>query len=112
MTIQACFFLFLATAGGCAFAQQDDGGDREDVEACRVVAEKINQSHKLGIRREGLARFATWRAACAERPPTGKGNVTVLCQGKRPTGKGEQDVFFWEKSDGGKLRTGYFLCES
>jgi hypothetical protein len=52
----------------------------------------------------------TWRAACAERPPTGKGTVTALCEAKRKTDKGEQGVFFWQKSYRGKPNIGYFIC--
>jgi hypothetical protein len=57
---------------------------------------------------DGLEPLVTWRAACAERAPTGPGNVTALCQGERTTAKGEQGVFFREKSSHGLPNRGYF----
>ncbi len=57
-----------------------------------------------------ITPLVTWRAACAERPPTGPGNVTALCEGKRTAAKGGAGVFFWQKSHQGKLKRGYFEC--
>ncbi|WP_440967144.1 hypothetical protein ACL58G_12285 [Massilia sp. GER05] len=59
---------------------------------------------------DGLAPLVTWRAACAERAPTGAGNVTALGQGKRTTAKGEQGVLFQEKSGPGLPNRGHFTC--
>lgn len=87
-----------------------DEADQKALENCQRVASQLNLAKQLGIRPQGIATFVTWRAACAERPPTGAGNVTALCEGTRVIAKGEQRVFFWEKSDQGKLNSGYFAC--
>jgi len=77
---------------------------------CQALAKAINKSHGVGISLKAISPLVTWRAACAEKPPTGPGNVTALCQGKRATTKGEDGVFFWQKSQQGKLNNGYFVC--
>ena len=58
-----------------------------------------------------MTPLATWRAACAERPPTGPGNVTSLCEGKLSAAKGGKGVFFWQKSIRANSIAGYFVCE-
>jgi hypothetical protein len=102
----------LCMAGLCSVtsAQGAQEVDKKEIDACLVLAQEINKSHKLGIRSDGITRHLTWHDVCAERPPTGRGNVTALCQGTRTSAKGEQEVFFWQKSDHGKLHNGYFLC--
>lgn len=101
--------LALATACGAAFAQ---GGDPEKrmLDACQALAKEINRSKKAGISLQGLTPLVSWHAACAERPPTGPGKVTALCEGKRVTSRGEDRIFFWQKSDRGKRNDGYFIC--
>lgn len=103
--------LLFATACCTAFgAQPANDVDDEDLGKCVSLAKELNQTKRLGIRLDGLERLVTWRAACAERPPTGPGNVTVLCQGKYADEKGEKAIFFWQKSKDGKLNNGYFSC--
>lgn len=103
--------LLLAIGCGTAFgAQPGNDVDAEGLGKCVSLAKELNQTKALGIRVDGLERLFTWRAACAERPPTGPGNVTVLCQGKYGNAKGEKQIFFWQKSKDGKLNNGYFSC--
>lgn len=102
--------LCLAMACGISVGQGNDGLEKKMMDDCRALAKELNQSKRLDIRPEGLRPLVTWRAACAEHPPTGPGNVTALCEGKRVTAKGEEGVFFWQKSDRGKLNDWYFIC--
>lgn len=53
----------------------------------------------------------TWRAGCAERPPTGKGNVTALCQAKATKNGQPNHVFYWQKIYKKTPNTGYFWCD-
>ncbi|MFK3736746.1 hypothetical protein [Massilia sp. TN1-12] len=110
MMTNAILALSLATASAAAFAQDSDV-EKEMVDRCQAVAKQLNKTRKLGIRADGMEAFATWRAACAERPPTGPGNVTALCEGTRVVAGKEQRVFFWQMSDHGKLGNGYFACD-
>lgn len=103
-------FCLAAVCGASSAQAADDGLDKQMLEKCQAVAKALNTTSKAGIRLDGLEALVTWRAACAEKPPTGPGNVTALCQGKRLTAQGEQGVFFWEKTDHGKPNRGYFTC--
>ena len=102
--------LCLAAVCGVSPAQATDDLDKQMLEKCQTVAKELNKTSQAGISLDGLEPLVTWRAACAERPPTGPGNVTALCQGKRTTAQGEQGVFFWEKSNHGLKNRGYFTC--
>ena len=108
--IKACLALLLATASGAALAQNVDDIDRKMLKDCQTLATELNASKGLGIGPDSIRPFFTWHATCAERPPTGPGNVTALCEGTRITAKGEQRVFFWEKSRHGKRHRGFFSC--
>jgi hypothetical protein len=103
--------LCLVAACGGAPGQGNDELAAKMMNDCQALARELNRSKQLGIRTEGLQPLFTWRAACAERPPTGPGDVTALCEGKRVTSKGEKGVFFWQKSDRGRLNEGYFDCD-
>jgi len=110
MLIKACSALILTAAWGSVFAQSESGLDKRMLNNCQALANEINKSHGVGISLDTISPLVTWRAACAEKPPTGVGNVTALCQGKRFTEKGKDDVFFWQKSQHGKLNNGYYVC--
>jgi len=110
MAVRVYLALLFATACGAAFGQSEDDLEKEMLINCQALAKEINKSDGVGIRLEGISPLVTWRASCAERPPTGPGKVTALCQGKRTTAKGEDDVFFWQKSQQGKLNSGYVVC--
>jgi hypothetical protein len=102
--------LCLATACSAAFGEDLDDLEKKSRDTCQVVAKELNESKGVGIDLKSISIHATWRAACAERPPTGPGNVTALCEGKRIGAKGGGGVFFWQKSQRGKLNSGYFVC--
>jgi hypothetical protein len=106
-TILACC---LAAVCSAASAEATDDLDKQMLEKCQAVAKELNKTRRAAISLDGLEPLVTWRAACAERPPTGPGNVTALCTGKHTAAKGERGVFFWEKNDHGKLHRGYFTC--
>lgn len=108
MKLKILFAFCLVTSSAGTYAQDD--ADKKALENCQRVARQLNQAKKVGIQPQGMTTVVTWRAACAERPPTGPGNVTALCEGTRSTAKGEERVFFWEKSDKGKRNNGYFSC--
>lgn len=50
--------------------------------------------------------LATWRASCAEAPPTGEGNVLLLCQADTD----ETPVFYWVKQAKNHQTLGYASC--
>jgi hypothetical protein len=110
MRIKSFLALCLATTCTASYSQGDDELEKTMLNECKVLAKEINRSKKVGISPEDISPLFTWRAACAERPPTGAGNVTALCEGKRRGIKGEEGIFFWQKSNKGKLENGYFLC--
>lgn len=110
MSIKVYLTLFFAGVCSVAFGQSGDDLEKKMLNDCKVLAKEINKSHGAGISLNDISSLVTWRAACADRPPTGPGNVTALCQGKRITDKGENEVFFWQKSERGKLNSGYFVC--
>ena len=110
MSNKVSLALVLATACGMALAQGDKDLEEKMLLDCKVLAQEINKSHGVGISLESISPLVTWRASCAERPPTGPGNVIALCQGKRTTAKDDGSVFFWQKSLRGKLNNGYLVC--
>lgn len=112
MSIKPYLVFCLAAVCGGALGQDNNELAKELQTGCQRLARELNDSKKLGIRPEGIAPLMTWRASCAERPPTGPGDVTALCEGIRFTRKGEESVFFWQKSVHGKLNDGYFICGS
>ena len=107
------YFTVLCLAGACSVSVSHaaDSSDYEDLKKCRALATELNRTKNVGIDPDGMTRLVTWRAACAERPPTGPGNVTALCEGKRTSVKGGGKVFFWQKADHGKPNYGYFSCD-
>ncbi len=110
MGIKSFKVLLLAAACGIASAQGTDEVDRKMLDDCRVLAKKLNSSQKLGIMMDGIQPLFTWHASCAERVPTGPGDVTALCEGNRKVPKGQERVFFWEKQKHGKFNRGFFAC--
>jgi len=110
MPIKASLALLLATACGAALSQSNDDLERKMLNDCQILATKLSKSKKISISNDGIQPLVTWRAACAERPPTGPGNVTAHCEGKRDAAKGEERVFFWEKVKHGKFNRGFFIC--
>jgi hypothetical protein len=110
MSIKAYLALLLAAACGGAAGQSAGGLESKMHNNCQALAKELNKSKNLGISPEGMLPLVTWHAACAERPPTGPGDVTALCEGKRVTAKGAERIFFWQKSKRGKLNKGYFMC--
>jgi hypothetical protein len=102
--------LLLAVASGAALSQSNDNLERKMLNDCEILAKNLSQSKKVSISIDGIQPLVTWRAACAERPSTGPGNVTALCEGKREAANGRERVFFWEKVSHGKFNRGFFIC--
>ncbi|SDC06359.1 hypothetical protein SAMN05428966_10122 [Massilia sp. PDC64] len=94
-TFLACCFAAVCSA---ASAQATDDLDKRMLEKCQAVAKDLNKTRRAAISLDGLEPLVTWRAACAERPPTGPGNVTALCTGKHTAAKGERGVFSGKKA--------------
>lgn len=103
------FFAALVIAPLFANAEELDPSMIKD---CVQLAALLNKSGKVNINTNEIAPLYTWRASCAERPPTGEGNVMALCEGTsvRGDGKGEL-LFFWSKTKRGKVSTGFFICQ-
>jgi hypothetical protein len=78
---------------------------------CVKLAGLLNQSGKVNINQNEVTPLYTWRASCAEKQPTGTGNVMALCEGTsiRNDGKAER-LFFWSKTKKGTVSRGYFSC--
>lgn len=104
--------LALGLAGLCttSSAQGETDVEKKALAACQSLAKEMNQARHIGIRQDGMTSMFSWHAACAEKPPTGPGNVTALCEGRREAAKGGGKVFFWQKSDHGRLNNGYVAC--
>lgn len=51
--------------------------------------------------------LVTWRASCAETPPTGEGDVRLLCETNTKDGL---PVFYWLKQDGERVNAGFASC--
>jgi hypothetical protein len=111
MSIKVCLALCIAGISTFSLAQDEQDIDKKMLAQCQALASQLNKSQGAGISLQEMTPLATWRAACAERPPTGPGNVTSLCEGKQAAAKGGKGVFFWQKSHQGKLNAGYFVCE-
>jgi hypothetical protein len=110
--------VFLITLNVCA----EDELERAAIAKCTKLALKMFGTDSFDKQKSGaldkprhitnIEYFVTWRAACAEKPPTVPGNVTALCQGDAITPTGQQKkVFYWEKASGKTLHTGYYWCE-
>lgn len=109
----------------CIISRNDvlaDELDKEGIAKCTALASKMfssalpekGKSGTLGKPRNvtNIEYLVTWRAACAEKPPKGPGNVTALCQGEATTQTGQRkQVFYWEKISGTTLHTGYYWCD-
>lgn len=79
--------LWITTICNATFAQSENFLEKRMLGNCRALAKELNKSHGVGIALENISPLVTWRAACAEKPPTGPGHVTALCQGERINGK-------------------------
>jgi len=114
-TIAVRIWQALILSGACGLTHA--AGDGAAIEKsmlldCTTLAKAINLSNpRIGIDLRGITPLVTWRASCAEKPPTGPGNVTALCEAAREPDKGRERVFFWQKSVHGKHHQGYYFCE-
>ncbi|MES2917856.1 MAG: hypothetical protein V4729_04480 [Pseudomonadota bacterium] len=92
----------------------DAGADDSDLalqQGCVQAAELLNRSGKVNINTNDLAPLVTWRASCAETPPTGEGNIMALCEGTSVGADGNGELlFFWSRTNRGKVETGYMAC--
>ncbi len=100
-------FLFFVAS----FSANADDFDPEMLKNCQDLAILLNKSSKVNININELTPLFTWRASCAEKPPTGQGNVMALCEGTSVRSNGTAELlFFWSKTNKGKLTTGYYPC--
>jgi hypothetical protein len=73
----------------------------EALNECKQLAVKIfsersvNKDFPQNI--SNVEYMFTWHAGCAERPPTGKGNVTALCQAQATKNGQPNHIFYWQK---------------
>ena len=78
---------------------------------CQALGDRMAQRHDLAGPVSNVKEFATWRAACAESPPTGRGLVDLLCQGDVPHEAGSVGrVFYWQKHAGSQISAGFLPC--
>jgi hypothetical protein len=106
----ASLIFTIATAPFSANAQDSDPAILKN---CITLAELLNKSSKVNINVNDITPLYTWRASCAEKPPTGKGNVMALCEGTSIRSDGTAKLlFFWSKTNKGKLTTGYYSCRA
>ena len=110
--MKAILCLALALAGPAALAQDDV--DAEARRKCtQLAAEMFGQARPAEPRDpSGIEVLVTWRASCAERPPTGPGHVVALCEAdviSSPSTR--RRVFFWKKQQGTAVSTGYHWCD-
>lgn len=100
-----------ATHPGSSAAPTQDDVEAEMIRKCESLAELLNKTKNTNININELRAFVTWRATCAEQPPTGEGNVMALCEGTSVRNDGSSELlFFWSKTNRGKLTSGYLSC--
>jgi len=69
------------------------------------------QQRQLSGSVSNAKQLVTWRASCAESPPTGPGNVDLLCEGDIARKDGSSvRVFYWQKHAGTNISTGSIPC--
>ena len=75
---------------------------------CRNLSQSLRKLRKLPeIKAESIKMYVTWRATLCMIPPTGQGDVTILCDGETPN---VEIIFFWEKKYKGKVISNYIFC--
>ncbi len=83
--------------------------DASDNAKCLALIKKMNKTGRLlKIKSDTIVEYVTWRATLCGLIPTGKGNVTALCDGQTANG---MTAFFWEKKYRNKLMAGYRFCD-
>ena len=84
--------------------------DRNMIRNCKSVAEKLEKQNSKfpTINDASITPLYTWRASVCETPPSGKGDVTALCDAQ--TGSGSH-VFFWEKISNHFSERNFLLCQ-
>ena len=101
---------FGLTAGLIFFVHGHAAGpDRNMVRDCKQVAEKLEKQNRKfpTINDSSITPLYTWRASVCETPPTGKGDVTALCDAQTVSGL---HVFFWEKNNHFSERN-FLVCQ-
>ena len=90
-TVVAIFFLFAVFLTPITVLAESDDIEKEGIAKCTQLASQMFNNN-LAIKQKSkqlgkpshvthIESFLVWRASCAEKPPTGQGNVTALCQG-------------------------------
>lgn len=82
----------------------------EDDGTCPKLAEHFKTIY-FGfpdIKKDSIARIASWKASCASKAPVGKENVVALCTAHMTS---EGSVFFWIKAGVESELSGYEICD-
>ena len=84
--------------------------DRNMIRDCKQVAEKLGKQNRKfpTINNSSITPLYTWRASVCETPPTGKGDVTALCDAQTVSGS---PVFFWEKKNNHFFERNFLACQ-
>ena len=84
--------------------------DRNMIRDCKHVAEKLEKQNRKfpTINNSSITPLYTWRASVCETPPTGKGDVTALCDAQTVSGS---PVFFWEKKNNHFFERNFLACQ-
>ena len=98
-------------AGLCFFVDGHAAGtDRNMIRDCKQVAEKLEKQNRKfpTINDSSITPLYTWRASVCETPPSGKGDVTALCDAQTVRGS---HVFFWEKKNNHFSERNFLVCQ-
>ena len=96
-----------------SFLFADDGDEviQELKQNCESLAKDMAKRDKkfLSVHVKNIRGLVVWRSSRCEKPPTGEGVITALCEGALASGGG---VLFWQhKTKAGKLKNGFLTCE-
>jgi hypothetical protein len=107
------WFLYLSLsifAPSFSFAEVDEF-EQELTQNCESLAKTMAKTDKkfLLIHVKDIKGLVVWRSSRCEKPPTGEGTITALCEGDLASGGG---ILFWQhKTKSGKHKNGFLTCK-
>ena len=89
-----------------------NANEKSEMAACKNIGLTLVNANASNQKITNMEVLYTWRASCAEKPPTGEGDVLALCDGDLVSKNGViRRIFYWEKiKNNGERHIGYHLC--
>lgn len=84
--------------------------DMKMIRDCQQLAETLEKQNTEfpEIKDSSITPLYTWRASVCETPPSGKGDVTALCDAQTVSGS---SVFFWKKKNNHFFERNFLVCQ-